>query len=139
MIFVNLPVADLPRSMAFYDALGFVNEPKFTDETAAAMQWSDTIVVMLLTHAKWHQFTDRPITSDGSSSLRLCLSLDTRDEVTEMNRLAGEHGGTADIDPPTEYPFMMSHAFADPDGHIWEPMWMDQAAMEAGPPAQTDA
>lgn len=134
MIFVNLPVADLPRSMAFYDALGFTNEPKFTDETAAAMLWSDTIVVMLLTREKWRQFTDRPITSDGSSSLRLCINLESADAVREINRLAGEHGGTADIDPPTDYGFMMSHAFADPDGHIWEPMWMDQVAAEAGPP-----
>ncbi|HEX2793369.1 MAG TPA: VOC family protein [Croceicoccus sp.] len=134
MIFVNLPVADLPRSMRFYEALGFTNEPRFTDETAAAMQWSDTIVVMLLTHAKWRQFTDRPITSDGSSSLRLCLNLDSPDEVREMNRLAGLHGGTADCDPASDYGFMMSHAFADPDGHIWEPMWMDPAVAEQGPP-----
>ena len=61
MIFVNLPVADLARSMAFYEAIGFTNEPRFTDDTAAAMVWSETIFVMILTHDKWKSFTDRPI------------------------------------------------------------------------------
>ena len=61
MIFVNLPVADLDRAKAFYSAIGFTNEPKFTDETAACMVWSNTIYVMLLTHAKWGEFTTRPI------------------------------------------------------------------------------
>lgn len=65
MIFVNLPVADLDAAKAFYATLGFVNEPRFTDETAAAMQWSDTIVVMLLTHARWQSFTARPIPDKG--------------------------------------------------------------------------
>ena len=61
MIFVNLPVTDLPKSMAFYTAIGFENNPKFTDETAACMVWSEAIHVMLLTHAKWREFTSRPI------------------------------------------------------------------------------
>ncbi|WP_311735619.1 VOC family protein [Croceicoccus naphthovorans] len=139
MIFINLPVADLPRSMAFYAALGFTNEPKFTDETAACMVWSETIYVMLLTHAKWQSFTDRPITTDGSSALRLCLSLESREAVETMNRVAGESGGTADADPATDYGFMTTRSFADPDGHIWEPMWMDPAAAEQGPPAEVNA
>ena len=61
MIFVNLPVADLAASMAFYQALGFENNPQFTDDAAACMVWSDSIFVMLLTHEKWRTFTDRPI------------------------------------------------------------------------------
>jgi len=127
MIFVNLPVADLPRAMAFYAALGFVNEPRFTDETAAAMQWSDTIVVMLLTHEKWRSFTSRPIGDPGSSEVMLCINRDSRDEVDAMAERAAASGGTADINPPQDYGFMMSRSFADPDGHVWEPMWMDPA------------
>jgi len=127
MIFVNLPVADLPRAMAFYAALGFVNEPRFTDETAAAMQWSEAIVVMLLTHANWRQFTDRPFPAPGTAGMMLCINRDSRDQVNAMTEAAAAHGGTADINPPQDYGFMMSRSFADPDGHVWEPMWMDPA------------
>lgn len=127
MIFVNLPVSDLPAAMRFYEALGFTNEPRFTDETAAAMQWSDAIVVMLLTHAKWRFFTTRPIPDSASSEVMLCLSCDSRDEVNAMTDAAARHGGSADINPPQEHGFMMSRSFADPDGHVWEPMWMDPA------------
>ncbi len=67
MIFVNLPVVDLARSRSFYEALGFQNNPRFTDGTAACMVWSDAIYVMILTHEKWRQFTDRPIPDPGSS------------------------------------------------------------------------
>ncbi|WP_066551968.1 VOC family protein [Croceicoccus bisphenolivorans] len=138
-IFINLPVTDLPRSKAFYTALGFVNEPKFTDDTAAAMQWSDHIVIMLLTHDKWRQFTDRPFAAEGASSLRLCINLPSRGEVEEMNRKASANNGMADADPPTDYGFMMSRAFADPDGHIWEPMWMDEAEFERMQQAESEA
>lgn len=127
MIFVNLPVSDLPRAMAFYTALGFVNEPRFTDETAAAMQWSETIVVMLLTHAKWRSFTDRPIPDSGSSEVMNCLSVDSREEVNRLTDLAGASGGTVDANNGEDLDFMFSRAFADPDGHIWELMWMDPA------------
>ncbi|HEY6868790.1 MAG TPA: VOC family protein [Novosphingobium sp.] len=127
MIFVNLPVADLPRAKAFYAALGFVNEPRFTDETAAAMQWSDTIVVMLLTHAKWRTFTDRPIPDAGSSEVALCINRDSREEVDAMTETAAAHGGRADVSPRQDHGFMMSRSFTDPDGHVWEPMWMDPA------------
>ena len=93
MIFVNLPVADLDKAKAFYAALGFVNEPKFTDETAAAMQWSEAIVVMLLTHAKWTGFTTRPIPDKGSSEVMLAVSLDSKAEVDRVTDLAGASGG----------------------------------------------
>jgi uncharacterized protein len=127
MIFVNLPVADLDRAKAFYAALGFVNEPNFTDETAAAMQWSDTIVVMLLTHAKWKTFTTRPIPHVGSSEVMLAISLDSRDEVNRVTDLAGASGGTADVNPVQDHGFMYGRSFLDPDGHIWETFWMDPA------------
>ena len=81
MIFVNLPVSNLKASMAFYEALGFKNNPKFFDETAAYMVWSETIHVMLLTHDKWKTFTSRPIPPTTSSEVMLCLSCDSRDAV----------------------------------------------------------
>ena len=74
MIFVNLPVRDLPRAKTFYEALGFTNNPQFTDETAACMVWSEAIHVMLLTHAKWRSFTSRPIPSTDASEVMLALS-----------------------------------------------------------------
>lgn len=127
MIFVNLPVTDLDRAKAFYTALGFTNEPRFTDETAACMVWSETIFTMLLTHDKWRSFTDRPIAPSGSSEVALALSLDDRDEVNRMTDAAGANGGTADINPVQDHGFMFSRSLADPDGHVWEPMWMDPA------------
>lgn len=127
MIFVNLPVADLRKAMAFYEALGFTNNPQFTDETAACMVLSDVIHVMLLTHAKWKTFTDRPIPDSASSEVMLCISCDSREEVEGLNELAGSYGGTSDIFAAQDHGFMMSHAFTDPDGHIWEAMWMDPA------------
>jgi len=140
-IFVNLPVGDLDKAKAFYAALGFVNEPKFTDETAAAMQWSETIVVMLLTHAKWKTFTTRPIPEKGSSEVMLALSFDGRAEVDRITDLAGNNGGATDPNPMQDHGFMYGRSFLDPDGHLWEAFWMDPAMAESGPPelAETHA
>ena len=136
MIFVNLPVADLKRSMAFYEAIGFVNEPRFTDETAAAMQWSDTIVVMLLTHDKWKSFTSKPIVdAKTSAQVSLCISIDSREAVDSITEAAAAGGGKADPDPPQDHGFMYGRSFEDPDGHHWEPMWMDPKMAEEGPPS----
>ncbi|WP_290539222.1 MULTISPECIES: VOC family protein [Alcanivorax] len=129
MIFVNLPVADLTASMAFYTALGFENNPQFTDETAACMVWSEAIHVMLLTHDKWRTFTDRPIPPSSSSEVMLALSFDSRDAVDAVNKAAADNGGTADINPIQDLGFMYNRNLADPDGHVWEMMWMDMAAM----------
>jgi uncharacterized protein len=131
MIFVNLPVADLPASMCFYEAIGFTNELRFTDETAACMQWSDVIFVMLLTHEKWQTFTTRPIPDTGSSEVMNCLACDSRDAVNAMNESAGRSGGTADINPQQDLGFMFSRSFTDLDGHVWEVMWMDQAVADS--------
>ena len=131
MIFVNLPVRDLAKSKTFYEAIGFVNEPRFTDETAAAMQWSDTIVVMLLTHDKWKSFTDRPIADSGSSEVMRCLNFDSREDVDAVTNAAGANGGLADVNPVQDHGFMFSRTFTDPDGHVWEPMWMDPAVAES--------
>lgn len=131
MIFVNLPVVDLTKSVKFYEALGFTKNPVFSDDTAAAMVWSETINVMLLTHDKWNSFTTRPIPPAGSSQVMLALSLDTREEVDAMNEAAAAQGGTADINPVQDHGFMYGRDFIDPDGHIWGPFWMDMAAMPA--------
>lgn len=131
MIFVNLPVTDLAASMNFYKALGFENNPHFTDETAACMVWSEAISVMLLTHAKWRQFTDRPIPPATSSEVMLALSCDSREAVDTMSESAGKNGGTTDINQIQDLGFMYSRSLADLDGHVWEIMWMDPAAIPA--------
>jgi predicted lactoylglutathione lyase len=128
MIFVNLPVADLPRSMAFYEALGFSNNPAFTDENAACMVWSDAIFVMIHTHDSWRRFTQRPIPSKDSSEVMLAISLDDRAAVDAMVDTVASLGGTADVNPTQDLGFMYNRPFADLDGHIWEPFWMDPAA-----------
>jgi predicted lactoylglutathione lyase len=127
MIFVNLPVADLPRARAFYEAIGFTNEPRFTDETAACMVLSETIFTMLLTHDKWRTFTTRPICPAGSSEVSLALTCESRDEVNALVDAGAANGGKADVNPPEDHGFMFQRTIADPDGHIWEPMWMDPA------------
>lgn len=132
MIFVNLPVSDLPASIAFYKALGFENNPHFTDDTAACMVWSDAIHVMLLTQAKWRTFTSRPIPPKSSSEVMLSLSCDTREAVDEMNETAAANGGQADINPVQDLGFMYGRDFLDPDGHAWGPVWMDPSAMPSG-------
>lgn len=131
MIFVNLPVADLPASMAFYKALGFTNNPHFTDETAACMVWSEAINVMLLTHDKWRTFTSRPIPPSTSSEVMLAISLEDRAAVDATVEAAGRNGGTADATPKQDLGFMYNRTLADPDGHVWEAMWMDPAAIPA--------
>ncbi len=125
MIFINLPVADLKASVAFYEALGFTKNPQFSDETAASMVWSETIHAMLLTHEKWRTFTSRPIPTADSSEVMLALSCDTREEVDKLNEAAAKHGGTADINPKQDLGFMYSRSIADLDGHVWEMGWMD--------------
>ena len=132
-IFVNLPVRDLPRSKAFYEALGAVNNPQFTDETAACMVLSDTIYVMLLTHAKWASFTTRPITDTRQSGeVSLALSLDDRQAVDALVEAAAAKGGKADVNPPQDHGFMYQRSVEDPDGHLWEPFFMDMSQMPKG-------
>ena len=131
MIFVNLPVADLPKSMAFYEAIGFTNNPQFTDDTAACMVLTDTIYVMLLTHAKFAQFTTREI-ADGhrTAQMQLALSCDDRAGVDAITEAALGAGGQ-EAHEPEDLGFMYSRGFWDPDGHGWGPFYMDMAAFEA--------
>ena len=140
MIFVNLPVSDLQTSRAFLEALGAVNDPKFTDDTAACMTFSDSIHVMILTHDKFSQFTPRPIAdARNGSEVLLCLSSDSRESVDSTLERAVAAGGTADPSPKQDYSVMYGRSVADPDGHIWEIMWMDPAAAERGAEAVHEA
>ena len=132
LIFINLPVADLPRAMAFYEAVGATNEPRFTDETAACMVFSDTIHVMLLTHDKFRHFSPKPIASRDTAEVMIAMSADDRAEVDRVVDKAGSSGGKADACAKQDYGWMYSRNFEDPDGHIWEVVWMDvEAAMQA--------
>lgn len=132
MIFVNLPVTDLSRATAFYEALGLSINPQFSDDTAACMVWSETIYVMLLTHAKWRSFTSRPIPPATASEVMLAVSCESRSAVDQLNDAAAKHGGTADINPKQDLGFMYNRSLADPDGHVWEAMWMDPSAIPSG-------
>jgi hypothetical protein len=129
MIFVSLPVTDLPASIAFYKALGFEPNPQFSDEGGACMVWSEHIYAMLLTHAKWRTFTDRPLPPQGSTGVMLSLALDSREAVDAMNNAAAAHGGQADVNPVQEMGFMYGRDLADRDGHLWGAFWMDPKAM----------
>ena len=132
LIFVNLPVSNLPDSMAFYSALGAVNNEQFTDHTAACMVFSETIHVMLLTHDKFSQFTPKKIANARETTeVLICISAESRNAVDEMVSKADAAGGAIDVGPKQDYGFMYGRSFEDPDGHIWEVMWMDvEAAKE---------
>ncbi|MGF9758177.1 VOC family protein [Microvirga sp. 0TCS3.31] len=132
LIFVNLPVSDLPRSMAFYAAIGATNNEQFTDHTAACMVFSETIHVMLLTHDKFRQFTPKKIANARETTeVLICMSADSREAVDDVVARADAAGGIIDPGPKQDYGFMYGRSFEDPDGHIWEVMWMDlEAAKE---------
>lgn len=133
MIFVNLPVTDLATSKAFYEAVGATNEPKFTNELAAAMVFSDNIFVMLLTHEHWRNFTQKPIVdAHQNAQVMLCLSAENREAVDAQIDAAVKAGGKGDPNPKQDYGVMYGRSYEDPDGHIWEVMWMDPAAAEQG-------
>ena len=129
MIFVNLPVTDLARATAFYEAIGAVKNEQFCDGTGSCMVFSDTIFVMLLTHEKFMQFSPRKIADTKTScEVLICVSADSRAEVDDIVGKAGKAGGGVDLCPKQDYGFMYGRSFEDPDGHIWEVMWMDVAA-----------
>jgi predicted lactoylglutathione lyase len=130
-IFVNLPVQDLAKSKTFFEQLGFRFNPQFTDETAACMVVSDDIYVMLLTEAKFKEFTPKAICdAKKATEVLVALSLDSREQVSDMVRKAVAAGGTTYAEPK-DHGFMLQHGFQDPDGHIWELVHMDPAAVQA--------
>jgi predicted lactoylglutathione lyase len=128
LIFVNLPVADLPAARAFYEAIGFTNNPAFTDATAACMVLTETIHVMLLTHDKFAQFTPKRIADAKTScEVMICISEESREGVDAITDKALAAGGREPREKQ-DFGFMYGRSFEDLDGHIWEPMWMDMAA-----------
>ena len=129
-IFINLPVRDLQRAIAFYCAIGATRNPQFSDETAACMVLSDSIFVMLLTHAKWAVFTKKPIVdARRESEVMLALSAESRQAVDGITESAGANGGRADVNPKQDYGFMYGRSFEDVDGHVWESMYVDMSQM----------
>ncbi|MQA94692.1 MAG: glyoxalase [Streptosporangiales bacterium] len=130
MIFVNLPVKDLERSKEFFTRLGYTLDPQFSDENAASVVISDTIVAMLLTEPFFGTFTKKQIVdATQATEVLICLSAETRQEVDELMEKAfaagaAPAGETQDMGP------MYGRSFQDLDGHIWEVMYMDQSALE---------
>jgi predicted lactoylglutathione lyase len=119
-LFINLPVADLPRTLTFWKALGFSTNPQFTDETAACIVFSEEIYLMALTHAKWRGFTTKAICDTSKAAeVSLCLTCESRAKVDELIAKAVAAGGAKEPEP-TDHGFMYLQGFDDPDGHHWE-------------------
>lgn len=130
MIFVNLPVRDLSASTAFYIALGGTLNPQFSGDKAACIMLSDVIGVMLLTHGHYVQFTRRPIgDAHAESQMLIALSADSRGEVDATLDRAVAAGGKADPAPVQDLGFMYNRQIEDPDGYVWEIMWMNPEAV----------
>lgn len=134
MIFVNLPVRDLDRSVAFYEAIGCTKDARFSNDQAAMMVWSDTINFMLLAHGFYKGFTSKAIAdAHTTSQVLLALSFDSRVEVDAIIEAALGAGGR-ELHEPEDLGFMYSRAFEDPDGHGFGPLWMDVDAAVAAMP-----
>ena len=132
--YVNLPVADLGRSMAFFGKLGFAFDPRFTDASATCLVLGPAHRVMLLTEARFRDFTPHPLVdAHRSTEVLVALQLASREEVDEVTELALAAGGR-DFRPVEDHGWMYGRAFQDPDGHIWEPFFMDVEAMPSSVP-----
>lgn len=130
-MYLNLPVKDLDKSVEFFTGLGFSFNPAFTDENATCMIINDDAFVMLLVEGFFKTFTSKAIADARTTTEAImAFSVDSREAVDEMVRKALTSGGTPSQEAQ-DYGFMYSHSFQDPDGHLWEVMWMDPA----GPPA----
>ena len=128
-ILVNLPVRDLPASTAFYVALGGTVNPQFSGENSTLLMFSDAIGVMLLTHAHYGEFTKRPIgDARRDSQTMIVLTVDDRDAVDATLSSAVAAGGRADPNPAQDLGFMYNRHVEDPDGYVWEIVWMNMTA-----------
>lgn len=135
MIFINLPVRDLSAAGKFYVAIGGTKNPNFSDERSTSMLLSDAIGVMLLTHDRYSGFTSRKIgDARRESQVLIALSVETRDDVDRTLEKAIAAGGKADPNPVQEHGFMYSRSVEDPDGYVWEIMWMDPAFVSGEKP-----
>lgn len=132
MIYINLPVRDVAASTAFYEAIGFTKNEMFSNEQASAMQWSDSIWVMLLDPAFYATFTDKEIIdAKRSSGVLLCLSFDDKHAVDAIHSNAVA-AGASEPRPAAEQGPMYGGAFEDLDGHTWETVWMDPEYTDQG-------
>lgn len=132
MIFVNLPVKDLKRSIAFFTSLGYSVNKQFTDEKAACLVVSDTICFMLLTEPFFKTFTTKQLAETGTTTEVInALMVGSRQAVDELVDKAFA-AGAGKFRDPEEYPFMYSRSFQDPDGHLWEVGYMDPGYVEKG-------
>ncbi len=128
-IFVNLPVEDLEKSIAFFTHLGYTFNPQFTNENATCMIVSDTIYVMLLTRTFFQTFTKKEIIDAHTAvECTICLSADSKDAVNDMVDKAVAAGAVVP-NPANDYGFMYQHSFEDLDGHHWEYCWMNPEGM----------
>ena len=131
MIFVNLPVKDLPAAISFYEAVGSVRNNDFADDSAQMVSFSEAIHVMLLTHERFSSFTPRKIpNAHETAQVLLALSEASRADVDATTEKALAAGGT-EPNPSQDHGFMYGRSFADLDGHIWEVSWMDMEAAMA--------
>jgi uncharacterized protein len=129
MILVNLPVRDLAASTAFYVALGGVVNPQFSGENSTSIMFTDAIGVMLLTHDHYREFTQRPIgDARHASQVLFALTVDDRDAVDATLARAVAAGGRADPNPAQDLGFMYNRHIEDPDGYVWEMVWMNMSA-----------
>ncbi|MBO9701837.1 MAG: glyoxalase/bleomycin resistance/extradiol dioxygenase family protein [Sporocytophaga sp.] len=124
-IFINLAVKDLQKSMDFYTAMGFTNNPQFSDDTGKCMVWSENIFVMIMTHEKFASFATKPI-ADTKSKLAGLYSLSV-DSIDEMNSIVTKGLKAGGIEPSAmrDYGFMQQRTIEDFDGHTWEVFFMD--------------
>jgi predicted lactoylglutathione lyase len=130
MIFVNLPVKDLRRSMDFFAGLGFTFNEQFTNDEAAYMVVNDQAAVMLVTEPFFSTFSGKAIANTATTyEVSNAISLGSREEVDEIGEKALATGGTPSK-PPSDEGFMYSRSFQDPDGHLWDVHWMDPSAIE---------
>jgi predicted lactoylglutathione lyase len=133
-LFVNIAVDDLSRSVDFYSKLGFEFDPRFTDETATCMLIGADAYAMLLVKSRFKDFITNEIADPRThTQALLSISCESREEVDRLVGTALEGGGSPALDP-MDLGFMYGWSFRDPDGHQWEPVWMDPAAVEQGPP-----
>lgn len=130
MIFVNLPVADLSASTRFYEAIGCVKNQQFSDEKASSMVWSDTITFQLLTRAYFATFTSKTV-ADAHRTCQVLFALgrDSRNDVDSIVAAADSTGGKADVREAMDLGWLYNRAFADPDGHVFEAIWLDAQSM----------
>jgi predicted lactoylglutathione lyase len=137
MIFVNLPVTDLGAATRFYQAIGCVKNEQFSNDDAACMVWSETITFQLLARDYFASYAPRPISdAHQTTEMLLCLSRDSKADVDAIAEAAAAAGGRADLRDPTDLGFLYNRAFQDPDGHVFEAVWMDMSAAMGAEPAE---